>query len=171
MAFTITQLWSSAVAQSIYIRQTGLVQTGPIAGVMSCSLVDITNYDQDVYRDTSDITSPWPAFIQHVLAGGPPYAALTPTPYQLGLDTYATKLLTKTTEAGVETKADIPIADATDAVTTLDDRASHIPPRSTQKTRSMYLWWSGATGTGNVLASCWADEFISTSLAEFNSIT
>lgn len=40
------------------------------------------------------------------------------------------------------------------------DSFTHTPPRPEEITRTRFLWWSGATGTGNVVAWAWADQVI-----------
>ena len=41
-----------------------------------------------------------------------------------------------------------------------DDRLSHTVRRDVVKKRTMMFWWDGAGGTGDKVASCWADQFI-----------
>ncbi len=152
MSFVSTSLWSNSAAVDIWIRQIGGVQSGKIVGVQSATVVDVDNYDEDIYRDTSDLSYPWPV------------TGLAP------LNTVGASVTvdTKITEAGVLTNtATIPDGH----ILSGDDRQTHTPPKPTFKKRSMILFWSGANGAGNVVASSWADEYMGCSTAPFTSIS
>lgn len=53
-----------------------------------------------------------------------------------------------------------PSGDKTQSTTSTDTPVTPSPSPETRK-RSLLKFWSGATGTGNVLYSVWADKFIS----------
>lgn len=48
----------------------------------------------------------------------------------------------------------------TDYPEATDDRVQHTAPRPTLKNRTMFIWWSGAAGTGDKVAMCWSDQFV-----------
>jgi hypothetical protein len=54
----------------------------------------------------------------------------------------------------------IPPVPGTSVPESFDDRLSHEGPRPTPKNRTMLIWWSGAGGTGDQIAMCWADQFL-----------
>ena len=138
-------IWTSLAAKTLYVRELGNVTSGPIAGVMSCDTLDITNYDNSNYRD--DFFDPG--------ASGPKLEFA----FDAGFD-----YVTQTTAAGVFTAGTPPTSkSSTDAV-------YHIPPRNEMKQRTMVRLWDAASGTGNVLYSGWADEIVSFSLASYTFI-
>lgn len=55
---------------------------------------------------------------------------------------------------------DVPPTPGTDVPESFDDRLAHTDPRPTPHDRTMFIWWSGAAGTGDQVAMCWADQFI-----------
>ena len=139
-------IWTSAAAKTFYVRELGNVTSGPIAGVMSCDTLDITNYDNSNYRDD---------FFDPGVAG-------SKLEFAFDLNTDYT---TETTAAGVFTNGTpgTGVKSSTDAV-------YHIPPRNEMKQRTMVRLWDAASGTGNVLYSGWADEIVSFSLASYTFI-
>lgn len=145
-------LWTSSAAQTLYIRELGNVTSGPIAGVMSCDSMDVSNFDNSNYRDDFFNTK---SGLTNVLVevGG----AASPIDY-----------ITKATEAGIFT--DGSVGGAGNTVQSAIDAVSHIPPRHEEKKRTQIRLWSGASGTGNVLYSGWADEIVSFSLAPYTFI-
>lgn len=147
-------IWTSAAVQTIYLRLTGDVQTGPIAGVMSCTSVDVDNYDNSNYRDVSDLAYPWS------LTGGA----------SLNITAAAVKGLMESPADGSAQIVDTIPATGANSYYSYDDRMAHTPPKQELKKRTILLFWSAANGTGSVLASVWADEFVASSLASFEFI-
>lgn len=173
-----TIIWSSSIAKDIYIRTTGDVQAGnpaPIVGVMSCTAVDVDNFDNEVYRDTSDIAYPFYSNKQSSYTVGDP----APIMWEGGaggtmtesIEPLEKKMLLKSPESGAAvTTVIVPPQAAADGYITLDDRASHTPPKPVPKKDTILLWWSGINGTGSVLASCMKTEFVGTSTVPFTFI-
>lgn len=145
-------LWTSSAAQTLYIRELGNVTSGPIAGVMSCDSMDVSNFDNSNYRDDFFSTK----------------AGETNVLVEVGGSVLATDYITKATEAGVFT--DGSVGGTGNMVKSAIDAVAHIPPRNEAKKRTQIRLWSGASGTGNVLYSGWADEIVSFSLAPYTFI-
>lgn len=167
MAYTNVTLWSFATPVAIYVRLIGSVQSGPIAGVKSCSITRIDDYyDTDVYRDTSDLS---PTFV-----AASPGSNLSDAAY-LGSSTASVLLLSSTIATSgavsIQATATSPAVTGTSAYMSVDDRASHIPPRDVKKSRSLIQFWNDVTpGSGAAVAAAWADEYMGMSIAEFDTI-
>lgn len=153
-----TLLWANAAAKTMYFRQKGNIQSGPVAGVMSCYAGDIENYDETTYRDefVGDNGAGDPSPGQQILIA----AAVTDILTEV-LDPSGTPSLEKVT-AGTATTGN--------ALFTYTDPAAHIAPRPEKKVRTMFLFYDAATNAGSVVHWVWADELISFSLAEFEFI-
>lgn len=145
-------LWTSSVAKDLYVREVGNITTGPILGVMSSDTLDVTNFDNTNYRD--DFFDPRSLNSNLII--------------ELNNNLAASDYVTKSTETGTITKG--AISSPPPDVNSTTDAVLHIPPRHEEKTRTLIRFWSGASGTGNCLYSCWADEFISSSLAPYSFI-
>lgn len=149
---TTTQIWSSTAPQSGYLIVKKVQSTAPIVGVMSQTQVDLTVFDKETYRNelSQNFIGPadWPSFN---LSGMPVFISpITPL----------TSPFDQTTGSEV-------ILD--DVATSL---ATGVPvdPHSTPKKESYFLFWSGATGTGNVLAMCKIEDFVEFSIVPSQSI-
>jgi hypothetical protein len=119
----------------------------PVKGVQSKTQIDITWYDNEVYRDeifAAEMGTGRTLQINKTGGGGLVVTNGEQTLFNgtAGTDTYT-----------FATPSD-PHLDKSDSIT-------HTPPRFTQKTRTLFLWWSGPSGTGNVVAEAWADQVIS----------
>jgi hypothetical protein len=143
-----TVIWTSSEAKTLYVREAGNISSGPIAAVMSCDALDVTNYDNTNYRD--DFFDPQNSTSNLTVA--------------LGGSATATGYVTKGTEAGAFTDGNLGGSGMT--VNSASDPVAHIPPRHESKQRTLLRLWSGASGTGNVLYAGWADQVVSFSLAE-----
>lgn len=141
-------LWNSAAGVNGYIRLTGGVKSGLITGVMSCSTADVEIYDLNNYRDLFLDTSQ-PEVIIGVTQTGAGMGGDGTTAQALG------NFITQTTIPGVINLA----TPAANSFST-DDRISHTPPKPELKKKTLMTFTSGASGAGNVLAACWADEFV-----------
>lgn len=171
MAYTNVVLWSDATGVSIYIRQIGSVESGPIAGVKSCTVTRVDDYyDTDVYRDTSDLTSPFtPA---QAGTGSYPYTDANGIgDYVANSSAILYSSINPTSGAiTISSTAAVPAAGTAGQYITLDDRAMHIPPRVVRKSRSLIQFWNAVNGGGAVLAESWADEYMGMSIAQFETI-
>lgn len=145
-------VWTSSAAKTFYVRELGNVYSGPIDDVMSCDSIDLDVYDASNYRDDFFDPKGSASNLLVEMAGASP----------------ATGYVVKGGEAGVFTDGSLGndgvlVKSATDAVT-------HIPPRQEMKTRTLLRLWTGASGTGTVLYSVWADELVSFSTAPYSFI-
>lgn len=147
-----TVIWTSSEAKTLYVREAGSISSGPIAAVMSCDALDVTNYDNTNYRDD---------FFD-------PKNSTSNLTVELGGSATATSYVTKGTEAGAFTNGDLGGGGKT--VRAASDPVVHIPPRHESKQRTLLRLWSGANGTGDVLYAGWADQVVSISLAEFSFV-
>ena len=142
-------LWSNAAPQSGYLIVNGRTQSQtPIVGVQSRTQIDVAIYDMDTYRNemsAARIGRPWQIIteVDQVSPGGSG-VVIGPSPAGVVVD---------------ELDPPVVIAQTQDTVVAKDDPYNATPPFSTPKIRSLYLFWSGASGTGDILAECWADEY------------
>lgn len=141
-----TNEWSSDAQKNYIVLLQGGIKI-PMNGVQSQTQVDVAWYDNEVYRDelfASEIGTG--RTMQMNKTGGGSFFVTngeqTVTPSVIGSDAFT-------------------FASPSDPHLEESDSFTHTPPRFTQKTRTAYLWWDGATGNGNVIGTCWADEFVS----------
>ncbi len=140
--------WSSAAQKNYVLLLDGGIKS-PMKGVQSQTQVDVVWYDNEVYRD--EIFAPQMGTgrtLQVNKAGGGGFFAFNGE---------------QAIEPGVIGSDAFTYATPSDPHLEKSDSITHTPPRFTQKTRSAYLWWDGADGTGNVVGTCWADQFIALS--------
>ncbi len=146
-----TQIWSSTVAQNGYLIVKKVQSNTAIAGVMSCSQFDIDTYNGDTYRNELSGNFIGPVNWYSFNMSGMPVSIAPITPLTSPFD--------QTTESEV----------------ILDDIAATcagtpIPPYTAPERISFFLFWSGATGTGNVLAMCKVEDFVEFSIVPSQSI-
>lgn len=150
-----TLIWDSAAAVNGYIRETNLVTSNAIEGVMCCDSIDVSNYDNENYRDDffSTVSSVGNLQVQ--------FPGLT------GGDTGISVLELTEPETPTFTEGLLSPETGSSKIISGTDALMHVPPRHELKKRTMLRFWSGAwdagttTGTGNLLAMVWADQFIS----------
>lgn len=142
-----TILWTSTAAQNVYIIVNGRTQSQqPITGVQSCTQIDVTTYDTDTYRNelsAAYVGRSWVYRLDYTVGG------LNDAEVISGNFGAATSI------SGDGTSA---FSQVEDTLSTKDDVYMGTLPFSTPKIRSMMLFWSGASGTGNVVHQCWVDE-------------
>lgn len=149
-----TEIWTNAAGVDGYIRILGNVETGKITGIQCCDAIDLSNYDNTNYRDD---------FFSTGQAGDPGSLVA-----KLGQIAPADAVVLGD-EAGTLTTAAI----AADLIS-INDQATHIPPRNEVKKSTILRFWSGpftaGKGTGNVLFSCPYEQFIALSATPFQFI-
>ncbi len=153
---TVTQIWSNTVAQDGYLIVRGKIQSqNPIKGVMSCSQFDLIIYDTTTYRNelsSAYIGRPWADFATNID---------DPTSVTVPVALAAVNGVFRISSATTQTQ---------DTITAKDDQYNATPPFSTPKMLSFFMFWSGATGTGNLLAFCRVDEFTEWSIVPSQTI-
>lgn len=149
-----TQIWSSATAKDGYLIVKGRLQSsGPITGVQSCVQVDLTVYDkQDTFRNTlqgnvGGETNWWEFNVSGQPVKVAPITAFT-SPTTPTVNSWAVF-------------DDVMMSAVTGVL---------VPPHTTPKVESYFLFWSGATGTGNVLAMCKCEDFVEFSIVPSQTI-
>ena len=157
-----TSIWSSSASITGYIALKNNTSSGPIDGIQCCDALDVDNYDETNYRDTFFSTATGKNLIVDLL----------------GNAAGDVKFLEDTTAAAVFTTGDLGTAAPVTGpyIYSATDEVMHVPPRPELKKRTMLRFWSGpfdngtSSGTGDVVAACWADEFRAFSKATFTFI-
>lgn len=122
-----------------------------LPGVLSITKEDVVNYDNSVYRDSLGQDVLGRAVISNVsqsftVPGGT--GTLTAT----GLEgVWEVKDGTDTYAIGGEVVR-------TDPYFEEDDAFNHVPPHQTEKKDTRYCFWTGATGTGDLVGSVWKSQ-------------
>lgn len=142
----MANLWSNTVAQDYVLTIKNSIKTSAVMpGIQSATQEDLLVYDAEVYRDTIDSAFMGTGRTLSLLEGGGD-----------GLLIGNGTLVSSTSAGGAftyQTPSDPHLEES--------DEFTHTPPHPMEKTRSMFYFWSGATGTGNLIASVWADQFVS----------
>ncbi len=150
----VTQIWSSTVAQDGYLIVRGKIQSqDKITGVMSCAQITLEIFDTTTYRNelsAAYIGRPWANFASELVEN----TAGTGLLQANGVFSYV---------------GGVPVQNQ-DTVTENDDQFNAVEPFSTPKQLSYFTLWSGANGTGNVLAFWRADEHTEFSIAKSSNI-
>jgi hypothetical protein len=141
----MANLWSNAVAQDYVLTLKNSTKTSAVmVGIQSATQEDLSYWDTEYYRDTIDAAFMGTGRTLNLTEGGGDGLLI------------ANGALTNTTSAG----GPFTYVDPSDRHLEESDEYTHTPPHPLEKTRAMFYFWSGATGTGNVVAQCWQDQFI-----------
>jgi hypothetical protein len=146
--------WSSSEPKNYVLLLAGGIKS-PMKGIQSQTQVDVVWYDNEVYRDEIDAPFMGTGRTLNVNQGGGGFVISNGE---------------QAVEPGIISGA-ITYASPSDPHLEQSDSFLHVAPRFTEKTRSAYLWWSGASGTGDVIGTCWADEFVALSPDTFTRLT
>lgn len=139
--FTPILIWANTEGKDGYFHEKGDIKSGLVKGVMSCWAQDIENYDNEDYRDGAGVTTP--IVLNHSLSA----------------NDYLTNIPDPATPVGATYSA------AAGEVTATDE-SLHIPPRNQLHKNTLLTFWDDADGTGSVLYTVWAKNFISFEVSE-----
>lgn len=131
--------WSNASAQNYVLLIRNGIQTD-VANVQSETAEDVEYYDGETYRD--EIDSTFMGTARSLVGDGGGFAPLISNGFQGEISSFS----------GFDTVND-PHLEQSDSFT-------HTPPHPLEKTRTRFLWWSGASGTGDVVGWAWADQVV-----------
>jgi hypothetical protein len=141
----MANLWSNTIAQDYVLTLKNSTKTSAVMpGIQSATQEDLIVYDTEVYRDTIDAAFMGTGRTLNLTEGGGD-----------GLLVSNGTLVSSTSAGGA-----FVFGTPSDPHLEESDEFTHTPPNPLAKTRSIFYFWSGATGTGNVIAACWADQFI-----------
>lgn len=141
----MASLWSNAVAQDYVLTLKNSTKTSAVmVGIQSATSEDLLVYDTEYYRDTIDAAFMGTGRSLNVTENGGD-GVLVPNGSLTNV---------------VSTGGGLTFESPSDVHLEQSDEFTHTPPHPLEKTRTMFYFWSGATGTGNVVASCWQDQFI-----------
>jgi hypothetical protein len=142
--------WSNAAAQNYVLLLENGIQTS-VPGVQSETQEDLLVYDGETYRDEIDATfmGTGRSLIIEQAGGG---VAVTN-----GLQVETPGII-----SGALTY-DSP----SDPHLEQSDSFTHTEPRPLEKTRTRIIWWSGASGTGDVVAWSWQEQIVTFSPSDF----
>lgn len=139
--------WSNTSAQNYVLYVRGRIQTNA-PGIQSETQEDLLVFDTEYYRDELD--SAFLGTARTLLqASGGAFNTIIANGLQVTSDTFDS------------------FAAQNDPHMEQSDSFTHTPPHPLEKTRSRLYWWSGPTGTGNVVASCWADQYVTLSPSNY----
>jgi hypothetical protein len=131
--------WSNAAPAPYVLLLRNGIQTS-VPGVQSETQEDLQLFDGETYRDELDAT-----FLgtgRNVAVTGSGTDAIITNGNQSSI----------TGSTGYQAVQD-PLMEESDSF-------SHTPPRPVESTRTRLLWWSAASGTGNVVGWAWADQVV-----------
>lgn len=143
--------WSNAAQQNYTLLLKNGFETN-VPGVQSETQEDIEGFLPEVYRDEMDAT--FTGATRNTLVESASTDSLIPN----GSITNVT---------GV---SDLTYAAVQDPILEESDSFTHTAPRPTPYTRTRFLWWSGASGSGNVVAWAWEDRIEAFSPSEFTQL-
>ena len=141
----MADLWSNTDPLDYVLTLKNSTKTQDVMeGIQSATQEDLIVFDSEVYRDTIDAAFMGTGRTLNLTEGGGDGLLI------------ANGALTNTTSAG----GAFTYVDPSDKHLEESDEYTHTPPNPLAKTRSMFYFWSAANGSGNVIASCWADQFV-----------
>lgn len=145
----MASLWSSTTAQDYVLTLKNSTKTSAVmASIQSATSEDLLVYDTEYYRDEIDAAFMGTArsLIAHESGGVGNQDALVPNG--------------SITNVVGSSGSTIGFPAANDPHLEESDSFTHTAPHPLEKTRTMFYFWSGANGTGNVVSCCWQDQFI-----------
>jgi hypothetical protein len=145
----MANLWSNTIAQDYVLTLKNSTKTSAVmVGIQSATQEDLIVYDTEYYRDELDAAFLGTArsLIVHETGGVSPVDVVISNG--------------STTNVVGSSNTTLSYAAVNDPQVEQSDSFTHTPPHPLAKTRSIIHFWSGATGTGNIVASCWFDQFI-----------
>lgn len=135
--------WSNTAADNYVLLLRNGIQTA-VPGVQSETAEDVQLFNGKNYRDIVDATTMGTGRTLAINQGA--NGVVITNGEQTTFPTILSGAIT------FQTPSD-PHFEESDVIT-------HTAPRPEESTRTRLLWWSGATGTGNVVAWAWADQVV-----------
>lgn len=133
--------WSNAAQDDYVLLLRNGIETN-VQGVQSETAEDVEQYDGETYRDELDATFLGTA--RNTLIGGSSDA-----------------LIPNGSTTNVVGPSGLTYDTVQDPLMEQSDSFTHTEPRPLKSTRTRLLWWSAASGGGNVVSWAWADQVVS----------
>jgi hypothetical protein len=142
--------WSNAAAQNYVLLLQNGIQTS-VPGVQSETQEDLLVYDGETYRDEIFATEMGTGRTMIITQAGGGVAVTN------GLQVETPGIISGA--LSFTTPSDPHLEES--------DSFTHTPPHPLEKTRTRFVWWSGASGTGNVVAWAWQEQVVTFSPSDF----